>query len=171
MAKKFVTQKELDLIDSWSRELIQDVVVQEVVYYAVHEDTSYNFYREAIKKVWYDPVKLTARVQYDQTQTVSGPMGNDAQFALEVYCHIDELRDRNLKPREGDFVEYDQVFYEITTVSEPQQVFGQANAHLMVKLTCTPAREGQFSAGSVRAEGVDNSHPVNPSRRRKLEGS
>lgn len=166
MSKKFVTERELAFIDHINKELIQHVAVQEIVYYAIDPEVTRidELYDEAVEKVWRDPVRVNARVRFDNPSTKSTNLGPDSDYALEAYCHTQELIERNVKPKEGDFIEYGQVFFEITSVTKPQQAFGQANAKLMTKLVCVPAREGQFAAGSDFRRFVDRSHPVQPSK-------
>lgn len=170
MARKFITGRELGLIDRWNRELIQGTVEQEVVYYAISVEDSVidDVYEEAIQKEYYHPVRINARVLFDQTATKAAGGTLDATYSVTVQLHADECRKRNLRPREGDFVEFGQVVYEITTVGHAQPVFGQINDKLKYELTCVPSREGQFKADSVAAEGVDNTHPVEPARPKTL---
>lgn len=162
MAKKFITDNELAFISKINHELIQSVVGQEVNYYAISLDHTqvHRLYNEAIKKTWYPPVKVNARVLWDNPNSESTHLGVDSRYTAEVYFHTDELVERNVLPREGDFVEFGQVFFEITSVTQPQIVFGQINNKIMTKCICTPSREGQFQAGSQSDQDVDNSHPV-----------
>ncbi len=138
------------------------VVAQTVNYYAISlEETQVNdLYNESVSKVWKPPVTVNARVSWDNQSTKSSKMSQDSQYSLEVYFHTQELIERNLLPREGDFIEFGQVFFEITSVTQPQIVYGEINNKIMTKCMCIPSREGQFQAGNISAENVDNSHPV-----------
>lgn len=170
MARKFITTRELRLIDSWSRELIQDVSQQEVIYYAISSEQSsvHDVYDEAILKEYLQPVRINARVSFDQGAAVAAGGALDSSYTLSVQLHSEECRERNIAPREGDFLEYGQVVFEITTVSHSQPVFGQINDKLKYDLTCVPSREGQFKVDSSRADGIDNTHPVSPRPPRTL---
>jgi hypothetical protein len=162
----FVTDKEHTLIDSWSRELVQHVVAQELKYYPLDLDGSvvHELYREVIQKAWYAPVLLNARVRLT-SESVKMSNGNmDTQYTLEVSCHNQELEERNLRPIEGDVVEYRNVFFEVTSVTNPDQPFGTPAHRLTRKLTCVPTREGYFSAGGDVQALVDNTtEPTLPS--------
>lgn len=162
MARKFVLDREIAFINAINKELVQDVVGQEIHYYAIlAEQTRANrLYSESVKKTWAAPVKINALVQYDNPETVTTGMGTDSRYEAEVYCHAKELEERNVSPREGDFVEFGSIFFEITSVTQPQLVFGQANNKIMTKLTCVPSREGQFAAGGKSSDGVARVHPV-----------
>lgn len=172
MAKKFITTKELTMINNINRELIQNWISQDVYYYAISPEESEinDTYGEAIRKVWAPPVQINGLVNFNDSTTRSTSEGSDQVYDMEVYCHTQELIERNLKPIVGDFVEFGQVFFEISSVTLPQLVFGQANNKIMTKLTCVTAREGQFSAGSSIEEFVDRSHPVQPRLPKTLGG-
>jgi hypothetical protein len=162
MARKFITERELAFIDKINKELIQKVTGQEISYYAISLEKSrtHKIYNEAVEKVWDPPVKVNARVLWDNTQSAATSFGVDSKYSCEVYFHSLELKDRNVQPKEGDFVEFGEVFFEITSVTQPQIVFGQVNNRLEVKCVCVPAREGQFAAGGRNSEGIRNTHPI-----------
>lgn len=163
MSRKFITEKEEAFNASIIKEFIQSFVGQEVYYYAIspEENNINNVYGEQISKTWRPPVKINALVNYDDAGTKSTNLGLDSSYGLEVYFHTQELIERNVKPSEGDFIEFAQVFFEISSISQPQLFFGQAQNRVMTKVVCVASREGQFSAGSISKENVDSSHPVN----------
>jgi len=172
VSRKFITTRELEFISNITKELIQGVVEEEVKYYAISlERTKINhLYEEAVKKIWQAPVAVNALVLYDQQATVAGRYSLDSKYTIEIYFHKAELEDRNVFAQEGDFVEYGGIFYEITSATQPQIVFGQINNKVMVKCTCVPSREGQFAAGGdsdvgrrteKNIENVPGTPPVN----------
>lgn len=162
MARKFITSREISLIDGWIRELVQDIVQQEIIYYAISFEDSrvHDVYDEAILKEYLQPVRINARVKFDQTATSAKNGTLDSGYELSVQLHPDECRQRNVVPREGDFIEFGQVVFEITTVGYSQPVFGQMNDKIKYELTCVASREGQFKVDSSRINGIDNTHPV-----------
>lgn len=170
MARKFITTRELNLVDNWNKELIQGTVKQEIIYYAIlyEESRVHDVYDEAILKEYAQPVGIMARVEFEQQATKSGGGVLDSGYSLHVWLHSEELRERNLNPREGDFVEYGQILFEVTTVGTDKPVFGQVNDKIQVKLTCVPSREQQFQVDNSKDLGIDNTHPVQPQRPRTL---
>jgi len=169
MSKKFITERELAFIDRINKELIQKVTGQEVSYYAISAEKSRinSLYGEAIEKVWDPPILVNARVMWDNTQSAATSFGIDSKYTCEVYFHDLELKERNVVPKEGDFVEFGEVFFEITSVTQPQIVFGQVNNRLMTKCVCVPSREGQFQNGGRNSEGVKNTHPISNTKHKK----
>ena len=146
MAKLFITGKELQFFNSINKELIQRIIGQEITYYHVSiEKTVVNeLYNEAIEKVVYQPVLLNALILYNAPEQTSTNFTVDTVYSIEVYMHIHELEERNIKPREGDFVKFGEVMYEVATLTQPQITFGQIENMVMWKATCTIARESNF---------------------------
>ena len=54
--------------------------------------------------------------------------------------------DQDLFVREGDFVLYGDTYYEITTLNEPRQLFGQTDHKMEIEATCVKSRRGLFDA-------------------------
>jgi len=162
MARKFITEKEFAFIEKINKELIQGFVGQEVIYYAIslEHTVSNDLYNESIDKVWFSPVKINARVEYDNPGVSTTNFTLDSIYSLNVFFQTDELTDRNVKPKEGDFLEFGQIVFEITAVTQPTLVFGQVNNKIETKCTCVPSREGQMQIHSDTSRFVDNTHPV-----------
>lgn len=169
MARKFITEREIAFINKVNKELIQKVTGAEVSYYAISLEKSKvnKLYGESIQKVWDAPIQIYGRVLYDNVQSATTGLGVDSKYNIEVYFHKLELEERNVVPKEGDFVEFGEVYYEITSVTQPQIVFGQINNKVMTKCVCVPSREGQFQAGGNSSEGVANTHPIENTRHKK----
>lgn len=164
MARKFITEKELAFIDKINKELLQNVSGQEVIYYAISlEHTQvHDLYNESIDKVWFSPVRINARVEWDNPGVDSTMLSLDSKFNCTAFFHDTELEERNVKPKEGDFLEFGGVVFEITSVTRPQLVYGQVNKKIQVACRCVPSREGQFQIHGDSAKFVDNTHPVEP---------
>ena len=162
IARKFITNKEFDFIEKINRELIQEFVGQEVIYYAISTEhtVSNDLYNESIDKVWFSPVKINARVEWDNPGVSTTNLTLDSKYSLNVFFHTDELIDRNVKAKEGDFLEFGQVIFEITAVTQPELVYGQPNKKILTKCVCVPSREGQMQVNSDSSRFIDNTHPV-----------
>ena len=146
----FVGQKEKDLVKQVNDELIERVIGQQVLYYAVDlERTDYHdIYGEALKKTFLSPVRVYALVEWEEfTSTYSQNIGIDQNASIVVHFHKRRLtEDQNLFVRQGDFVLYNDVFYEIMTLAEPTQLFGQPDTMVEISAKCVRAREGLFDA-------------------------
>lgn len=150
-------------VNAITKELVQEVVGQEVIYYQVlSEQTRANdLYNEAIQKIYAQPVKLNALVYYENTTEQVTNFPADSKFKVDVHFHVGELNDRRLDPKMGDFVQFGTVVYEILNVTQPQMAFGQIEQKVMTKCSCGPARQGQFGMPRQPGQtaGIDKNAP------------
>jgi hypothetical protein len=146
----FLGKKERDLVKQVNDELIERVIGQTIVYYPIDiERTNYHdLYGEALKKTFLPPVRVHALVEFEGINTkYSSNIGLDKESNITVHFHKRRLtEDQDLYVREGDFVLYGSIYYEIVTLSEPKQLFGQIDHLLEISAKCVRAREGLFDA-------------------------
>ena len=146
----FLGKKERDLVKQVNDELIERVIGQQIVYYPIDiGHTNYHsLYGEAIEKTFLPPVRVYALVEFEGIQTkYSANIGLDKDISLVVHFHKRRLtEDQDLFVREGDFIVYGDVFYEIVTLAEPKQIFGQIDHKMEISAKCIRAREGLFDA-------------------------
>ena len=146
----FLGKKERDLVKQVNDELIERVIGQTIVYYPIDiERTNYHdLYGEALKKTFLPPVRVHALVEFDGITTkYNANIGLDKDASITVHFHKRRLtEDQDLYVREGDFVLYGDIYYEIVTLGEPKQLFGQIDHRLEISAKCIRAREGLFDA-------------------------
>jgi len=144
----FTGKKERDLVKQVNDELIERVIGQTIAYYPLDiERTNYHdLYGEAIKKNFLPPIRVHALVEFEGINTkYSTNIGLDKESNITVHFHKRRLtEDQDLYVREGDFVLYGDLYYEIVMLSEPRQLFGQIDHRLEVSAKCIKAREGLF---------------------------
>tara|TARA_R100001129_G_scaffold65927_1_gene45012 strand:- start:1262 stop:1759 length:498 start_codon:yes stop_codon:yes gene_type:complete len=146
----FVGKKERDLVKQVNDELIERVIGQQIVYYPIDlSKTDYHsLYGEAITKSFLPPIRIYALVEYEGIQTkFESNVGMDKQASITIHFHKRRLtEDQDVFVREGDFVLYGSIYYEIVTLDEPRQIFGQVDHKMEVVAKCVVAREGLFDA-------------------------
>jgi len=146
----FLGKKERDLVKQVNDELIERVIGQQIVYYPIDlARTNYHpLYGEAINKSFLPPVRVYALVEFDGIQTkFDTNIGLDKEASITIHFHKRRLtEDQDLFVREGDFVLYGSIFYEITILAEPKQMFGQIDHRMEISAKCVRAREGLFDA-------------------------
>jgi hypothetical protein len=146
----FLGKKERDLVKQVNDELIERVIGQTVAYYPIDiERTNYHdLYGEALIKTFLPPVRVHALVEFEGINTkYSTNIGLDKESSVTVHFHKRRLtEDQDLFVREGDFILYGSIHYEIVTLSEPKQLFGQIDHLLEISAKCVRAREGLFDA-------------------------
>jgi|TARA_B100001123_G_C14951273_1_gene883815 hypothetical protein len=145
----FVGKKERDFVKQVNNEVIERVIGQTVLYYPI-SITHTNFhetYGEAIEKTFLPPVRVYALVEWEGLTTETGKFGVDRKSSITVHFHKRRLtEDQDLYIRTGDFILYGKVFYEIVSLDEPKQLYGQTETKYEIVAKCIRARKGKFNA-------------------------
>ena len=146
----FFGTKERDLVKQVNDEIIERVVGQQVLYFPLDlEHTNYHpIYGEAIEKTFLPPVRVHALVEYQgiETSDMEG-IAIDKATKVKVMFHKRRLtEDQDLYVREGDFVRYGEIFYEIVKLMEPKLLFGQVEHRFEIQAECIRSRDGLFNA-------------------------
>ena len=145
----FTGEKERNFVKQVTDEVVERVVGQGIFYYpiSIEHTEVHEVYGEAITKTFLPPVRVYALVEWNEFITETGKYGVDRRRAITIHFHKRRLtEDQNLYVREGDFVKYGDLFYEIVSLSEPQQLFGQTDTKVEIVAKCIRAREGKFNA-------------------------
>jgi hypothetical protein len=126
----FGSNRDFDLFVSVNRELIKDIIEQEVLYYKLSiADTSVNIYGEALQKTYLEAVKLNCLItRGDQVYDVDefGPdLGREASFAFLK----PDLEDISTVPEVGDIVMWQEDYYEVDVVKENSLLLGKDNKY------------------------------------------
>jgi len=144
----FLGEKERNLVKQINDEIIERVVGQVITYYPMsREATNYNLYGEAIQKTFLSPVEVQAMVEWEGSKTETKVFGIDRVTNITVKFHRRRLtEDQDLFVREGDYVLYGDTFYEIITIAESKNLFGQIDHKFEIIAKCIKARENVFNA-------------------------
>ena len=143
----FLGQKERNLVKQVNDELIERVIGQTIVYYPISmEHTNFHsLYGEAIKKTFLPPIRVQALVEWQGTSTTMSGYGLDKTGTINVHFHKRRLtEDQDVNVQEGDFVLYGDKLYEIVTLAQPRELFGQTAHKVEISATCIEARSGVF---------------------------
>ena len=143
----FAGEKEKNFAKQIGDEVIERVVGQQVLYYSVSVEHSkfHDVYGEAIKKTSLPPIRVYALVEWEGLTTETGKFGVDRKSSITIHFHKRRLtEDQDLFVRTGDFVLYGDIYYEIVSLNEPQQIFGQVEHQMEISAKCIRAREGLF---------------------------
>ena len=132
----FGSGRDFDLLVNINRELLQDIVEQEILYHKLSlEDTDVNLYGEALQKSFWQAVKLNCLItRGDQVVDIQefGPdLGREASFAFLR----PDLVDAQTVPEVGDIVQWQNDFYEVDTVRENQLFLGRDKSYNLTSAT------------------------------------
>ena len=142
-------KKERDLVKQVNDELIESVIGQQVVYFPIdlYHTNFHPLYNEAIVKSFLPPIRVHALIDFQGQETKFDKYGIDKMTKITVHFHKRRLtEDQNLFVREGDFIVYGSIYYEIVALDEPREIFGQAEKRMEISAKCIRAREGLFDA-------------------------
>jgi len=146
----FLGKKERDLVKQVNDELVEKVIGQQILYYPIDMETTnfHDLYGEAIEKTFLPPVRVYALVKFDQDDTsYLDSVGIDNMSEITIHFHKRRLaEDQDLFVREGDFVLYGDLYYEIMALSSQRRLFGQVNQTFEISAKCKRARKGLFDA-------------------------
>jgi hypothetical protein len=146
----FLGKKERDLVKQVNDELVENVIGQQILYYPIDLETTnfHDLYGEAIEKTFLPPVRVYALVKFEQDSTTYlDSVGIDNISELTVHFHKRRLtEDQDMFVREGDFVLYGDLYYEIVKLSSSRRLFGQVNHTFEISALCKRARKGLFDA-------------------------
>ncbi len=151
----FVGRAERDFVKQINDEVIEKVIGQQILYFPIDRTvTNYHpLYGEAINKNFLPPIRVYSLIEYTDSTRVQQEYGFDNIYNITVHMHKRRLvKDQNLFARLGDFVQYDQMFFEIVDIFEPRYLFGQDHefadqTSLEVTAVCKQVRTGVFNPG------------------------
>ena len=126
----FGSTRDFNLMTKLSRELIRDIVEQEILYHKISiEDTDVNLYGEAMQKSFWEAVKLNCLItrgdQVIDIQEFGPDLGREASFAFIRK----DLVDLNVVAEVGDIIQWHNDFYEVDTVRENQLFLGRDSSY------------------------------------------
>lgn len=126
----FGSQRDFSLFVGINRELLSDVVEQEILYYKFSlEQTEVNIYGEGMEKIFWEPVKLNCLItRGDQTFNVDdfGPdLTRESSFAFLR----EDLTLVNIVPEVGDIILWHENYYEVDNTTENQLFLGKDDAY------------------------------------------
>ena len=143
MANKpfFVPQKEINLIDSMNEELIDEIVGQTVDIYKISvEDTDDNIYGESSTKYYNDGFRVNCLINWSEPSVDQDEFGADVNTSIEMYFHRTTLKEAGFFPEIGDIINWNDFYFEINAVTEPQLIAGHQNFKHQILATAHRSR-------------------------------
>jgi len=124
----FGGSRDVDTFKIMSKELINDIVSQQVGYYkVVLNDTPSNIYGESLNKNYIGPVLLNCLIERgDFTQNIE-EYGPDRSRDVTFRFLKDTLVDANVYSEIGDVIMYNELYYQINNVNSNQLILGKDN--------------------------------------------
>ena len=140
----FIPEKEIHLFDQMNEELIDDIVGQSVDIYKISlEDTETNLYGEAVgggAKTFEKGFRVNCLIQFNEPEVEEEEFGNDVNASIELYFHRNSLSGSDFYPEVGDIVDWNDFYWEMNGVVEPQLIAGHQGFNHQIKATAHRAR-------------------------------
>ena len=136
MPSRFYSQKDIDTFDKFNKELVgnlsteQDGIInQPVIIYKVSvTDTEVNMYGETSQgKVFKPGVQIVALINAEDQTTTTDEFGPDLQQNAEFSFIRQSLVDINFVVEIGDVINWNNGYWEISSINENQLVGGQTD--------------------------------------------
>jgi hypothetical protein len=122
----FGSNRDFDLLVNINRELLKDVIEQEILYYKLSlEDTLSNLYGEALDKSYWEPLKLNCLITRGDQVITSDDFGPDLSREASFAFIRQDLSDVSVVPEVGDILMWHEDYYEVDTVRENQLFVGR----------------------------------------------
>ena len=135
----FVPKKEINFIDSLNEELIVQVVGQAVDIYKVSlEDSNTNMYGEATDggaKIFEKGFQVNCLINFNEPQVVEDELGPDVKGTIDLNFHRNSLSGSGFYPEIGDVVDWNEQYWEIDGVTEPQLIAGHQDFNHSITAT------------------------------------
>ena len=154
MARLFIGQREVQFINDLTKEFIKDVAGQAIQYFPVSATKSqvHGIYNESTEKIFENPIKISALVGMPEYNSKTTGFGPDIEAKIEVLIQYRDLQDKGFTVSEGDYFSYDDVLYEVLTVTNyGKNFFGLAEYNTAWKITARNARIGLVSVPNLPA--------------------
>ena len=143
MPRLFLGQREADFFSDITKEIIKDVAGQKIYYYTVREDLSdiHDVYEESLNKIFNPPVEIESLVEWQPSEVRTTQFGHEQIKTISAFIHNRDLIDRDINIRQGDYISYGEIFFEITSVIYDKLAYGQIERVVSVKLMAKQTRE------------------------------
>lgn len=123
----FFGDKEFSLYKKIGREIVEDIISQHLTLYSIDiEKTESNFYGESKSKQYKTPVILNARIFIADSDIESiGGIQKIAEGDLIAHVYRDTISELGIDINLGDFLLYDDKFYEVYSEGENLDFIGR----------------------------------------------
>ena len=123
----FGRQRDMNLFTSVNRELMGDVINQQCSFYKFKvNETVFNIYGEANEDKYYmGPVLFNCLINRQDQEYGESDLGVNFSWGIEFRFLREDLVDANVVPEVGDYIMYQDSYYEITTTNANQYLIGK----------------------------------------------
>ena len=141
----FVPQKEINLIDSMNEELIDNIIVQTVdIYKITLDNTDDNIYGESTTKYYDQGFRVNCLILFNEPEVDLTEFGTDVNATIEMYFHRTTLKEAEFYTEVGDIVDWNNFYWEMDGVTEPQLIAGHQNFKHQIRVSAHRVRNSSL---------------------------
>ena len=140
----FISDKEISLFDSMNEELIDEFVGQSVDIYKINtEHTKGNIYGESTTKYFNVGFRVNCLIRYNAPEVEQfNDIGPDNNSTIDLNFQRNNLASGSLNffPEAGDICDWNNYYWEINGVTEPQLIGGHPSFSHAIKASAHRSR-------------------------------
>ena len=140
----FISQKEVNLVDHMNEELIDEIVGQSVdIYKVAPEHTNSNIYGESTTKYFNVGFRVNCLIRFNPPEVEQfQEAGTDTNATIDLMFQRNNLASGSLNfyPEAGDVCDWNDFYWEINGVTEPQLIGGHQQYKHSIKALANRSR-------------------------------
>ena len=122
----FGSTRDVATFKIFTKELVEAIVSQQIGYYKIKlGDTQPNVYGESPKKYFIGPVLIPCLIVRGDFTVSTTEFGVDTDRKNDFRFFKDHLVEANIVPEVGDYIMYNELYYEVDNVNENQFILGK----------------------------------------------
>ena len=126
----FGSNRDFNLLVGINRELLKDIVEQEILYYKFSiKDTEVNIYGEGLQKAFLEPLKLNCLITRGDQVVATDDFGPDLTREASFALLRRDLEDVSVVPEVGHIINWQEDYYIVDTVRENQLFLGRDKSY------------------------------------------
>ena len=183
----FGGSRDISLIQSLNRELINNIIQTEIGYYKFVLDATAahsNIYGESDTKQFYEPVRIACLITRKDQEWSVDEFGPDMDQGINFALLKEGIKELNLFPEIGDIIIFNNNFFEVDALVENQLLLGKdpdyaistgatdfGHSHSIIlsthmsrveKLNLIPLREGKYPSSNKVEDQPINTEGFSP---------
>ena len=127
---KYFSSRDIKFIRSLNNELLDDFIENVVTLYKVASETITNIYGESdpkTGKLFYEGIDISCLAERPDMQTTDEGFGTDRNQSINFKFLEAELQRLNFYPQTGDYIQWNDKYFEVNNVIQEQLLGGPAD--------------------------------------------
>ena len=133
----FLNNRDLRLYRNINRQLINKIIGTSINYFKMNIlQSKQNIYGQSLQKIYFQNIKIMGLVQFQDYRAQNGQMGYNVFNNLKLRLDRQYMIQIDLYPQVGDVIQWNNQYYDISTVVQNQFIGGQTNQQNKWSIIC-----------------------------------